>query len=227
MMSTLSSGATCSTTFKKILLRRSVAMLASAAVFGVTITAAAAQQFPTQDIRFVCGFPPGSGADVLVRYFSEKIRPLAGKTILVENKVGAAGHIAMEYVARSKPDGYTMLLSGASGVAGKHEPRQKATDRRGDANSDRRHDQPAAIYDRRPREQALQDARRPHCRDQGQRRKGDLRNVQSQFDDHGRGLQADDRRKGGAGELPDRSRHGERSRQRVARFCSAPIRSRL
>ena len=58
------------------------------------MTAASAQQFPAQDIHFFCGFPPGSGADVLVRYFAEKVRPLTGKNIIVENKVGAGGNIA-------------------------------------------------------------------------------------------------------------------------------------
>jgi tripartite-type tricarboxylate transporter receptor subunit TctC len=47
-----------------------------------------AQSYPNQDIHFVCAFPAGSGADVLVRYFAEKVRPLADRPILVENKVG-------------------------------------------------------------------------------------------------------------------------------------------
>ena len=78
---------------------------------------AQAQQYPTQDIHFICVFPPGSGADVLVRYFAEKVRPLTGKNIIVENRSGAGGNIGIEYVARAKPDGYTVLVHGASGVA--------------------------------------------------------------------------------------------------------------
>jgi tripartite-type tricarboxylate transporter receptor subunit TctC len=57
------------------------------------------------------------GADVLVRFFAEKLRPIMGRTIIVENKVGAGGHIATEYVARSKPDGYTIYVFAATGVA--------------------------------------------------------------------------------------------------------------
>jgi tripartite-type tricarboxylate transporter receptor subunit TctC len=75
------------------------------------------QDYPSQDIRFVCGFPAGSGADVLVRYFGEKVRPLAGRTIIVENKVGAAGNIAAVYTARSKPDGHTIYVHAASAIA--------------------------------------------------------------------------------------------------------------
>jgi tripartite-type tricarboxylate transporter receptor subunit TctC len=80
--------------------------------------ASVAQQYPSQDIRFVCAFPAGSGADVLVRYVAEKVRPLAGRPILVENKVGNAGMVAAEYTVRAKPDGYTIYVHAASTVAG-------------------------------------------------------------------------------------------------------------
>jgi tripartite-type tricarboxylate transporter receptor subunit TctC len=78
---------------------------------------AQAQDYPSQDIRFICGFPAGSGADVLVRYFGEKVRAVANRTIIVENKVGAAGNIAAVYTARSKPDGYTVYVHAASAIA--------------------------------------------------------------------------------------------------------------
>ena len=76
-----------------------------------------AQDYPSQDIRFVCAFPAGSGADVIVRYFAEKVRHVAGRTIIVENKVGAAGNIAATYTARAKPDGYTVHVHAGSSVA--------------------------------------------------------------------------------------------------------------
>jgi tripartite-type tricarboxylate transporter receptor subunit TctC len=76
-----------------------------------------ADDYPSQDIRFICGFPAGSGADVLVRYFAEKVRAAAGRTVIVENKTGAAGNIAAEYTARAKPDGYTIYVHAASSVA--------------------------------------------------------------------------------------------------------------
>jgi len=76
-----------------------------------------AQAFPTQDMHFICGFPPGSGADLIVRFFAEKIRPLAGRPIIVENKPGALGNIATEYVVRSKPDGHTLYITGATVLA--------------------------------------------------------------------------------------------------------------
>ena len=76
-----------------------------------------AQNYPAQDVHFICGFAAGSGADIIVRYFSDKLRPLMGRSILVENRVGAIGNIATEYVARSKPDGYTIYVTGANSVA--------------------------------------------------------------------------------------------------------------
>ncbi len=97
-------------------LLRAAGAFALVAPFG-GVRGAHAQAYPSQDIRLICAFPAGSGADVLVRYFAEKLRPLANRTVLVENKVGAGGWIATEYVARSKPDGYTMLLLGANAVA--------------------------------------------------------------------------------------------------------------
>jgi tripartite-type tricarboxylate transporter receptor subunit TctC len=94
---------------------------AAAVAFGLAALAGApparAQDYPTQDIRFICGFPAGSGADVLVRYFAEKLRPLAGLPVIVENKVGAAGNIAAEFTARAKPDGHTVHVHAGSAVA--------------------------------------------------------------------------------------------------------------
>src|SRR3972149_10895569 len=91
--------------------------IALSAVAWLAPAGAQAQQYPGQDIHFICAFPPGSGADVLVRYFADKVRPLTGRNVLVENRSGAGGNIAIEYVARSKPDGYTIYVHGASGVA--------------------------------------------------------------------------------------------------------------
>src|SRR5215510_13184255 len=90
--------------------------LALAAVLGGA-QGARAQEYPSQDIRLAVGFPPGSGADVLVRFFAEKLRPIAGRTVIVENKPGAASNIATEYVAKSKPDGHTIYPFALTTVA--------------------------------------------------------------------------------------------------------------
>jgi tripartite-type tricarboxylate transporter receptor subunit TctC len=87
------------------------------AAAGLAPAGAQAQAYPSREIRFVCAFPPGSGADVLVRYFANAVQKLSPATIIVENKSGAAGLIAAEYSARSKPDGYTVFVHAGSGVA--------------------------------------------------------------------------------------------------------------
>jgi tripartite-type tricarboxylate transporter receptor subunit TctC len=78
---------------------------------------ARAEDYPDQDFHFITSFPPGSGADVLTRFFAEKIRVLTSRTVIVENKTGANGAIAVQYTARAKPDGYTMYLSAGSATA--------------------------------------------------------------------------------------------------------------
>ena len=71
---------------------------------------ASAQDYPTREIKAVCNFPAGTGADVFVRYFGAKLAALAGKPVVVENRGGALGNIGTESVAKSKPDGYTILI---------------------------------------------------------------------------------------------------------------------
>jgi tripartite-type tricarboxylate transporter receptor subunit TctC len=98
---------------RKQLLRSAGAATLTAVFGGRTF----AQDYPSQDIRLVCAFPPGSGADVLVRHFGEKLRPITNRTVIVENKAGAGGNIATEYVARAKPDGHTIYVHAGTAVA--------------------------------------------------------------------------------------------------------------
>ncbi|HEY8580652.1 MAG TPA: tripartite tricarboxylate transporter substrate binding protein, partial [Beijerinckiaceae bacterium] len=97
-------------------LRALTGAILAAAAFGAA-GGAAAQSFPARDLVIVCAFPPGSGSDTLVRFFAEKIRPMVGRTVIVENRFGAGGSIAAEHVARAKPDGHTMLMHAASAIA--------------------------------------------------------------------------------------------------------------
>jgi tripartite-type tricarboxylate transporter receptor subunit TctC len=99
------------------LLRSAGRAFVLASALAATLGSAGAQTYPSQDIRLVCAFPAGSGADVLVRYFAEKLRPIVNRTVIVENKAGAGGNIASEYVSRSKPDGYTIFVHAATAVA--------------------------------------------------------------------------------------------------------------
>ncbi|MEO8739881.1 MAG: tripartite tricarboxylate transporter substrate binding protein [Casimicrobiaceae bacterium] len=71
---------------------------------------ASAQTYPTRPISLVVGFPPGGGVDIVARQLAEKLQEVLGQPIVVENRAGAAGNVAMDYVARAKPDGYTLLM---------------------------------------------------------------------------------------------------------------------
>ncbi len=73
-----------------------------------------AQEYPAREIHTICSFAAGSGADILVRYYSDKLSKLAGKPVIVINRPGAQGTIGAEYAARARPDGYTVLITPAS-----------------------------------------------------------------------------------------------------------------
>ena len=75
---------------------------------------AAAQDYPAREIRSICNFSAGSGADIVVRFYSEQLARLVGKPVIVENRPGAQGLVATDYVAKAKPDGYTILITPAS-----------------------------------------------------------------------------------------------------------------
>jgi tripartite-type tricarboxylate transporter receptor subunit TctC len=75
---------------------------------------AAAQDYPSRPIRWIVGFAPGGGNDVLARIIAPKVAEQMGQQVIIENKTGADGRIAAEFVAKAAPDGYT-IMSGASG----------------------------------------------------------------------------------------------------------------
>jgi tripartite-type tricarboxylate transporter receptor subunit TctC len=94
----------------KRILAGAIALLSASVLAPVT---AHSQDYPKQDIHAIVGFPAGSGADVYARFFANKLSKLAGVSVLVENKPGANSSIATEYVARAKPDGYTIFIGGS------------------------------------------------------------------------------------------------------------------
>ncbi len=100
---------------------RSIRLLAAVAIAAATALAApsvGAQTYPDRPIKMVVGFPAGSGADTLVRFFANKLAQVSRGTIIVDNRPGVAGNIGSDLVAKSKPDGYTILMNPASSMAG-------------------------------------------------------------------------------------------------------------
>ena len=70
-----------------------------------------AQDYPSQTIKIIVPFSPGGGGDVLGRLVAKKLAEQLKQTVIVENKPGASTIIATDLVAKSKPDGYTILLN--------------------------------------------------------------------------------------------------------------------
>lgn len=92
-----------------------VALAALCVSFAGYAPALAQTPYPDRPIRIVVGFTPGGGNDIIARVFGQKLSESLGQPVVIENKPGAGAIVATEYVARSAPDGYTLLV-GASGA---------------------------------------------------------------------------------------------------------------
>lgn len=91
--------------------------LATAAAIGFTTLTAApslAQDYPVRAIRIIVPFAAGGGADTLARLLAQRWHESMGQAVIVDNRAGASGNIGAEVVAKSVPDGYTLMLSTAS-----------------------------------------------------------------------------------------------------------------
>ena len=89
---------------------------ASFAACLVMSSACADPTFPNRPINLVVAFGPGTGSDTISRILSEKMREILGSPVTVENRLGGGGVIGTEYVARAKPDGYTLTMGSTSSL---------------------------------------------------------------------------------------------------------------
>ena len=76
-----------------------------------------AQPYPSKPVRLVVGFAPAGAADTVARAMSEAMGKALGQTVVVDNKPGAGSSLAAEHVARSAPDGYTVLIASPSSIS--------------------------------------------------------------------------------------------------------------
>jgi len=92
-----------------------------AGLAGLTALAGSAQaqaNYPNRPVHVVIGFPAGSGADILGRYFAQKLQDVSKQPVIVDNKPGATSNIAIRFVSKAEPDGYTILFIANSNMAG-------------------------------------------------------------------------------------------------------------
>jgi tripartite-type tricarboxylate transporter receptor subunit TctC len=96
---------------------KAFASLVGAVIGILSLTApVGAQQYPTKPIHIIVGFAAGGGNDIIARVFGQKLSESLGQPVIVENKPGGGAIVATDYVAKSPPDGYTLLMS-ASGIS--------------------------------------------------------------------------------------------------------------
>src|SRR5438552_768786 len=108
-------GAPGSDTRRRFKMKRLFALALCGACAAAASTAVNAQDaYPTRSIKMVCGFPAGSSLDVITRIYAERIEKTLGQPVVVENRVGHSGNLAAEAVARSAPDGYTLVTNGVT-----------------------------------------------------------------------------------------------------------------
>jgi len=99
-----------------MILRRLGHAFAAAALALLAVTPAAAQDYPTRNIKIVIAFPAGGPTDFVGRLLADKFKDLLGQTVIVENKPGANGAIGAESVAKAAPDGHTLFLTTSGAV---------------------------------------------------------------------------------------------------------------
>ena len=90
--------------------RHLIARLGAALLLSAFATATWAQEWPSKPVHLMVGFAPGGGTDIVGRALAQRMGENLKQSIVVENKAGAAGTIAADYVAKAAPDGYTLLM---------------------------------------------------------------------------------------------------------------------
>ena len=89
----------------------------AAFLLSLVATCACAQSWPTKPIRIIVPYPAGGTSDILARALSPGLQAALGQPIVVENKAGATGNLGADYVAKSAPDGHTLLLADIGSLA--------------------------------------------------------------------------------------------------------------
>src|SRR5262249_62047459 len=94
--------------------RKFLHLAAGAAALPAVSRIARAQAYPSRPVRIIVGFPAGGGVDILARLMGRWLSERLGQPFVTENEPGAGTNIATEAVVNASPDGYTLLMAGAS-----------------------------------------------------------------------------------------------------------------
>src|SRR3546814_10508750 len=86
-------------------------VIALALGLGLAFSAGAQDAYPSQPVKLVVPYSAGGGTDGVARILAKELRDVLNQSVIVENKPGAGATIGHDYVARSKPDGYTLIVS--------------------------------------------------------------------------------------------------------------------
>ena len=92
-------------------------VIASSLALGLTTLSAQAQAWPSKPIRLIVPYPPGGSSDIIARAISQPLSEALKQTVIVENRAGANGNLGADAVAKSAPDGYTLLLCDTGALA--------------------------------------------------------------------------------------------------------------
>jgi hypothetical protein len=96
--------------------KRNAVRGAAALALAASTAGAVAQEYPSRSIRLLIPFPPGGGTDIVSRVVGNKLAETLKWTIVLENRPGASGNIALELAAKSPPDGYTIVMGQSDNI---------------------------------------------------------------------------------------------------------------
>ena len=99
------------------LLRRCLASVMGIAWLAAPLSGLAQAAYPNKPVKIVVSFSPGGTTDILARFLAQKLTDSLGQSFVVENRAGAGGTLGNDFVAKSPPDGYTLLMGSASNLA--------------------------------------------------------------------------------------------------------------